>query len=324
MEFQSIVNVLVCAVFLFAISGIPKAFGNVAESRIATSKCTHDPLYFAGGEMFRCDSDHIHRYLVTMSEIYENGDFDVQEACKITNEIALDQRKECALNFAGSCLPDYISDFITNLYDALTLDCSHPTPYFNSTSNHQDKLQVVFEKLSENRENDPNFPFGFISFDKQCTTMKRQESLDKVDQCMSEMISGQSFDAIEKYLTFNDYEKLDDIKPCKTLSKVLDECFKANECFSQREMRMARDLVAALYKSVMEPLTLIANKFGSLIEFVDFVHNKVTLKWNDHKIEVPVSAVFDPNIPIAWQVLVLVDHTVSDYNADDCELNRDK
>ena len=272
MEFQYIVNILVCISFLFATSGIPTAIGNVAESRIATSKCTHDQLYSAGGEMLKCDRDHINQYLVSMYEIYENGDFDVQEACKITNEIALDQRKECALDFAGSCLPDYFSDFITNLYDALTLDCNHPTPYFNSTSNHLYELQAVFEKLSENVENDPNFPF--ISFDKQCTIMKRHESLGKVDQCISQIISGQSFYAIEDYLRFNDYRILDDIKPCQTLSKVLDECFKENECFSQREMGMARDLVATLYKTAMEPLTLITNKFGGLMEFVAFVHNQ--------------------------------------------------
>jgi len=324
MEFQSIVNILVCVIFLFAISGIPTAFGNVAESRIATSKCTHDQLYTAGGEMLKCESDHTYRYLVTMSEIYQNGDFDLQEACKITNEITLDQRKECSLNFAGSCLPDYIPSFITNLYDALRLDCNHPTPYFNSSSNHQDELQAVFGKLWEDLENDPNFPSGFVSFDKQCKGFKRLVSLDKVNQCISSIIYGQSFDATEKYLTFNDYEQLDDIKPCKTLSKVLDECFEENECFSQREMGMARDLVATIYKTVMEPLTMIANKFGSLIEFVAFVHNEVTLKWNGHIIEVPISAVFNPYIPIAWQVLVLVDHSVSDYNTDDCELNRDK
>jgi len=327
MEFQSIVKILVCIVFLFAISGIPTAFGNVAESRIATSKCTHDQLYTAGGEMLKCESDYIHRYLVTLSEIYENGDFDLQEACKITNEIALDQRKECALNFASSCLPDYIYSFITNLYDALQLDCNQPWLLFNSTSNDQDELQTVFDELYDNMENDPNV--GFLSFDKQCTPMERLESLDKVDQCMSPIIYGQSFDATRRtgrypIWSFNDYGILDDFKPCKTLSKVLDECFKENECFSQREMGMARDLVATIYKTVMEPLTLIANRFGSLIEFVGFVHDEVTMKWNDRMIEVPISAVFDPYIAIAWQVLVLVDHTVSDYNKDDCELNRNK
>jgi len=266
--------------------------------------------------MLKCESKYIQQYMVAMSEIYENGVFDLQEACKVTNEIALDQSKECAVDFAQSCFPDYISDFITKLYDVLTLDCNHPTPYFNSTLIDQNELQAVMKELIENCENDPNCPLGFFSLDKQCSTMERWESLDKINECENSIIFGQSFDEIENHFS---------ITNCKTLSKVLDECYKEDDCFSQREMEMARNLVAALYKIGMETLTLITDQwaFGSLVDFVEFLHNDVTLKWNDHTIPyLPIS--LDPSIPIVRQVLDVLDHAVSDYNSEDCELNRDQ
>ena len=84
-------------------------------------------------------------------------------------------------------------------------------------------------------------------------------------------------------------------------------------------MGMARDLVATTYKTIMEPLTLIANEFESLTDFVEFVNNNVNLKWNDHTITLPISFV--------REVLGLVeglDDAISDYNRDDCELNPDE
>ena len=106
---------------------------------------------------------------------------------------------------------------------------------------------------------------------------------------------------------------------------MLDECFKENDCFSQREMEMARNLVAAPYKIGMESLTIITDQwaFGSLVDFVEFLHNDVTWKWNDYTIPyLPIS--FDPSSPILRQVLNMLDRAVLDYNTEDCELNRDE
>jgi len=316
MEFQSIVNILVCVVFHFATSGIPKAYGNVAESRGDEWRCTHDELYTRGGDMFKCESYHNQQYLEKMSEIYEDGAFDLQEACKFTNDVAFALRRECPLKFAQECLPDYVYSFITNIYDALKLDCNHPTPYFNSTLINQNEVQAVIKELKDNCKNDPLCPFGFFIFDQQCSDAERLESFYKVTECSIWTLAfGLPSDATEKYLSFKKGEK-GDVSICKTLSYTLDACFKENECFSQREMGMARDLVATIYKTVMEPLTLIANKFGSLTDFVEFVNNDVTLKWNDHTITLPISFVREVLRLVEW-----LDVEVFYYNTYGCELN---
>jgi len=288
MEFQSIVNTLVCVVFLFATSGIPTAFGHVAGSRGDEWRCNHDQLYAAGGKMFECESFFIQQYLEVMSENYKNGTFDLQEACKIHNVIAFEERRYCPLKFAEACLPDYFSDFINNLYDTLTLDCNHPTPYFNSTLINQNELQTVIKELKENCKNDPLCPFGFFNFDKQCSDAERLESFYKVTDCSYwNLIFGPPWHANEKYLSF----KKGDDEFCKVLSYMFNACFNENESFSQREMGMGRDLVTTSYKTIMEPLSMIADEFGSLTEFVEFVNNDVTLKWNDHTITLPISFV---------------------------------
>ena len=204
MEFQSIVNTLVCVVFLFATSGIPTTFGHAAGSRGDESKCNHNQLYAAGGKMFECESFFIQQYLEAMSKNYKNGAFDLQEACKIHNVIAFEQRRSCPLKFTDACLPDYFSDFINNLYDTLTLDCNHPTPYFNSTLIDQNELQTVIKELKENCKNDPLCPFGFFNFDKQCSDAERLESFYKVTDCSFwNLAFAPVSDATEKHLSFN-------------------------------------------------------------------------------------------------------------------------
>jgi len=318
MEFPSIVNILVSVVFRFATSGIPTAFGNAAESRISIPNCNHDQLYAEGAKMFKCESDHIQQYLVVMSENYKNGAFDLQEACKIHNEIGLEQGRNCPLNFVNACLPGYYIDVINNFYDALRLDCNHPTPYFNSTLINQNELQALVSDLKDDCKNEPLCSFRFFKFDKQCPDAERLESIYKVGDCSFwTLVFGLQSDATEKHLSFKKGGK-GDPEFCKTLSYMLDVCFKENECFSQREMGMARDLVAAAYKTVMEPFAMIANEFGSLTDFMEFVNNDVTLKWNDHTITLPNSFVRE-----VLRYVEELDKYILDYNTDDCELNPD-
>ena len=89
---------------------------------------------------------------------------------------------------------------------------------------------------------------------------------------MERIIFGQSFDATERYLRLNEEGDLGDKWVCKTLGKVLDECFDENECLSQREMDMTRDIIATIYKIGMELFTMIASPFGSISDFADFVN----------------------------------------------------
>ena len=307
MEFQSIVNALVCVVFVFATSGIPTAFGHVAGSRGDEWRCNHDQLYAAGGKMFECQNFFIQQYLGVMYENYKNGSFDLQEACKIHNVIAFEQSRYCPLKFADACLPDYFSNFINNLYDALTLDCNHPTPYYL-----QNKFETAMKELKENCKNYPLCPFGFFNFDKQCSDAERLEAFYKVTDCSFwTFVFGLPSDAIM------DFKKGDD-EICKTLTYMLDVCFNENECFSQRELGMGRDLVATSYKTIMEPLSMIANEFGSLTEFVEFVNNDVALKWNDHTITLPISFVREV---LRFLMISRLDDAVVDYNTYGCELN---
>ena len=68
----------------------------------------------------------------------------------------------------------------------------------------------------------------------------------------------------------------------------------------------------------MEPLSMIANEFGSLTEFVDFVNNDVALKWNDHTITLPIFFVREVR---RFLMISRLDDAVIDYNTYGCELN---
>jgi len=330
MEPQSIVGILLCVVFLLATSGVSPAFGcgksctttsgTCIIDRLATLKCSHIQLYAAGGEAFECQRKHLEQYLRTMMNIYKNGVFDLQEACETHNEIALEQISKCSLNFAESCLPDYFSDFLNKVHDVLILDCNRSTPYFNSTMMDRKWLELrdVIHEFVENFKKDPKGFAGFINLDKQCTFERAiQMTSAKISPCMERQIFGQSFNATERYLRLNEEGELGDMSFCKRLGKGLDECFDENECFSQREMEMARDVIVTIYNIGMELFTMIANPFGSLSDFADFVHNDVTLKWNDHTI--PLPTIVDP---IVREKLDEIDHAIWDFNSDDCELNQ--
>lgn len=324
MESQSIIGLLLCIVFLLATSGVSPAFGckscvHHCRIPIATLKCSHIQLYAAVGEAFDCQTKYLEQYVAAMFKIHKNGVFDLQEACETHNEIAHGQMSRCSLNFAKSCLPDYFSDFLNKVHDVLIFDCNRSTPYFNSTMIDRKWLELmdVIHELVENFKKDPNGHLGFINLDKQCTNERAIQISANISACMEREFFGQSFNATERYLRLNEDGELDDMSVCKTLGKVLDECFDENECFSQREMVMAQDIIASIYKIGIELFTMIAKPFGSLRDFADFVDNDVTLKWNDHTIRDPITV-----DPIVREKLDEVDHAIWDFNSDDCELNQ--
>ena len=329
MNLRSIIEIVLPMVVLFIASQIAHSDG--VKGRFATPQCAHDQLAPAIGEMASCEIENWHNYveksLKNFKDQLDGGKtFDLKTECELHNELLLKEGKECPVNFAESCLPDYISQFVGELYDALHLDCNCPN--FHKWDNgqwsqmgdsnckilDQQKVNASFAILFEGCAKDKKCPEKLFTFDKKCEGNKRgEEFMSSVVPCLKENGMPMVI-AIMGY--FNGVTNLDNISPCTTVGKVLDECFKENTCFSQREMELIRNLAATGYNGGMKSLLQVDEEFGSITEYVN-AHNDLTLKWHDNTYTLP--EVVDISEPTTKKALDFADHIVQDYKSDVCK-----
>jgi len=307
MKLRSIIEIFLCITVPFATSGVFSAFSDGNDVRFATPQCNHNQLAPAVGEMTKCETKIWHDYVEKMLRNYKddaNGGkaSDPQGNCRKT--ILLVIGNECLVEFSKSCLPNYIEKFFSEIYDASKLEFNCTTSDYNLTTPTPDlpqskptKLQEAFNNLNKSCEKDKDCPQNLLAFDKQCTIEKKQQELAKAFiPCLQPLF--QLYSDIFSYIIGPSSRKvpLDRITPCETIRKVLDECFVENECFSQREMTMVRNILATVYHRGMGTLILVDNELGSLTEYV------VWAKLLDHD---------------------LFDHIVEDYKSGTCKNNQE-
>jgi len=327
MNLRSIIEIVLPMVVLFIASQIAQSDG--VKGRFATPQCTHDQLAPAIGEMASCDTKNWNNYVEKMLKNYKDqadGEktFDLRTACEITNEVAVKEGKECPVNFAESCLPDYISQFVGEMYDASHMNCDCPD--FGSSMGDSNcmifdpqKVYPALTKLQEGCEKDQKCPEKLFTFDKKCEGDKRGEVfMSSVYPCVMKSFQPM-MNAMQGY--FNGGTNLDNVSPCKTVGEVLDKCFQENECFSQREMELIRNLAATGYNGVMKSLLHVDDEFGSITEYVN-AHNDLTLKWHDYEVTLP--NMIDVSDPDTKKALDFADHIVQDYKSDVCKGNQEK
>ena len=322
MNFQSIVEVFLPVAVLLIAAQVAKINGN--KERFGTAQCNQNQLATAIATVSFCETENWLKYVQNMLKNYKDETssgktFNLKTACEITNAIAITEGKECPVNFAKSCLPNYVAPALEAMYDGLILNCSCSLSDGSCMVYDQNIMQTEaseVQKLTESCHKDPNCPAELVKFDKECTEIQREEAMGKLLPCFMGPFSQYS-EAIENY--FKNGGSLGNISPCKTMKNVLDQCFVETSCFSQQEMDVIRNLVATLYHKAMRSLTLVTDEFGNLTEFVDS-HNGLTLQWYDFNFTLPT--IVDVSEPFTNKVLDLADYIIEDYNANYCLTNQ--
>ena len=128
MNFWSIVEVFLPVAVLLIATQIAKINGRNSE-RFGTAQCNHNQLATAIATGSTCVIENSLKYVQNMLKNYKdetNGGktFNLKTACEITNAIAITEGKECPVNFAKSCLPNYVAPALEAMYDRLILNCS--------------------------------------------------------------------------------------------------------------------------------------------------------------------------------------------------------
>jgi len=320
MNFRSIVEVFLPVAVLLIATQIAKINGRNSE-RFGTAQCNHNQLATAVATGSTCETENWLKYVQNMLKNYKdetNGGktFNLKTSCEITNAIAITEGKECPVNFAKSCLPNYVAPALEAMYDGLILNCSCSLKDGSCTIAKMQTVALEVEKLNETCKNDPNCPAELFKFDKECTETQREEAVEILLPCFKGPFLQYS-QAIEDY--FNNVGGLGNVSPCKTIKNVLDQCFVETSCFSQQEMNLIRNLVAMLYHKAMRSLTLVADEFGNLTEFVAS-HNDLTLQWYDFNFTLPF--IVNVSEPSTKKELDLADYIIKDYNANYCLNNQ--
>jgi len=346
MNFRSIIEIALPIVVLLIASQLAQSDG--AKGRLATPQCSHDQLAPAVGEMSVCETGNWCNYVEKMLKNYKDQadggkTFNLRTACEIHNQVALKEGKECPVNFTESCLPDYFSTPVGEMYDALYFNCDCPNlnlfsndmpdnPLLNPTTLSvlttqtgdskcmlidPKKILSAVGKLNETCNKDPKCPNELFTFDKPCNDTQRGEAMmSSVYPCLMGQLMPMN-NSIANY--FNNGGNLDNVSPCQTLHKVLDECFQENNCFSQQEMDMVRNMAAMGYNRGMRSLLLVDEKFGSITDYVN-AHNDLTIKWHDYNFTLP--SMINISDPTTKKALDFADHIVQDYNSDVCKENQ--
>jgi len=297
---RSIIEIFICVTVPFATSGVLSAYADGNDVRFATPQCNHNQLAPAVGEMAKCETKLWENYVKKMLRNYKddaNGGkaSDLQKQCTHSSILVV-LGNECLVEFAKTCLPNYIETFFSEIHNASKLDCDCPPPDY-SCMPKRNRLQEAFQNLTKSCQEDKDCPQNLLVFDKQCTIEEKQQELAKAFiPCLQPVF--QLYSDIINYIISPNSRKvpLDRIKPCETVRKVLDECFVENECFSQREMTMIRNILATAYHRGMGTLILVDNELGSLTEYVAWA------KLLDHD---------------------LFDHIIEDYKSGACKQNQE-
>ena len=115
-------------------------------------------------------------------------------------------------------------------------------------------------------------------------------------------------------------DNLNGISLCATIRTTLEKCFDQNSCFSTREMKLFRNLMATAYQRGMEIVVQIEQEFGSLKGFLSSIEN-TTLKW--HKILFPVKTGIDMSDPTTNRAFELANHIIDDFENSSCKKTRE-
>jgi len=325
MNFRSVVEVFLPVAVLLIAAQVAKINGN--KERFGTAKCNHNQLATAIATVSTCETENWLKYVQNMLKNYKDETnsgktFNLKTACEITNAIAITEGKECPVNFANACLPNYVAPALEAMYDGLILNCSCTLDMMKDgscTIVDENLLQtetLEVQKLNETCQKDQSCPGELFEFDKECTENQREEAIGQLQPCFMGPFSQYS-QAIDYY--FNNGGSLGNVSPCKTMKNVLDQCFVETSCFSQQEMNVIRNLVAMLYHKAMRSLTLVTDEFGNVTNFVDS-NNDLTLQWYDFNLTLPT--IVDVSDPTIKKVLDLADHIIEDYNAEYCINNQ--
>ena len=303
---------------------------NAKHARIATSKCSHRKLSNKMIKMSKCTDRHVNQYSEELFGGYkdnldENGKVvDLTMGCRIHNK-HFEKTKECYLDLVDTCLPRWVSPWFSKVLDATELNCDCPLtesdPCFlinvqglmGAAKDLTDHAESVKLDLGE-------YLLSYIVFDQPCdfsfrlnTTLAQMQpcvisEYEALGQPIYEYIAGRSMD-------------LSGVSPCTAMRNILDQCFGENQCVSGQEMRLVRNVVATIYKRVMETLVQIEDEFGSLANFVTS-HVNSTFKWHQHEIHFNNLAQINMSDVYVQRAFEVASHVIADYKNEGCRNKR--
>ena len=203
---------------------------------LSTQKCSHNQLRTQLRGHINCmmathllsDSDYGYDDLETL-----------QLQCML-----IDRMTECFVLNLGTCLDAQLTgdlSMVPNIYlkqqlhadaDATGLYCDDTNYDYATQDDGPDFMNTIIRFISE------------FSLDKQCMTSELIQAIqDQTVPCFTEKLT-----TIIASSEGTSSQKLD---LCKSISDTLESCLIANDCISQREMDLIKDLAATAYKFVM-------------------------------------------------------------------------
>jgi len=269
----------------------------LSVSGFATDICNHDELVEKSRDGFECGKKFDAKVFGNARNNSGNVRF-----CQIVKESIEDgcYKKtigQCANNdVVGEEAITMLTWFFMNNYTRCDKDLKQ--------KEIEEKAQIILAKYS----GDYSKLYNLIKYDKpDCSIEERRKAFRTLMPC--------SIPQILKALSELKYgdNGLESLPACNIINNVLENCFKENQCFSQREMDYGRDLIAGYYINNLNSLRENPGYPQAVKNFLRRFDSKKVLESLTLVTERLTTLIVD-NLPII----------ISDFEADTCQQNMEK
>ena len=221
---------------------------NQVVDGLATKNCKHSILADQIKQLLKCSNNNADKAVDELINIAKKGIKDPSNN-KILNDVCLlaqkTARKEitCANLLAATCLEPKVARLVSDSGSIFKGGCDrYYSPLnFKNLQTWGRKVESTIGRYPANLK----YLSSMITFDKRCSLRERGNAFYNGPMaCIS-----------QKATTTGSYPT------CAQFLEMLSSCSSGNDCFSQQEMDLVRDVVFSLYRMGMEHVVKIYKKF---------------------------------------------------------------
>jgi hypothetical protein len=317
---------LLAAVFvLFVIFKLVNGF--------ATTKCDHAELKGQSKKLSACMETTLDKY-IDLLKIYNKVNKIFQQDTKVVDSVKAcnvhkslwKELKKCYNGFTTTCLDAKMTDLGNEFHSMFEVNCDaqNITKSLNETriNNFDKKIKEIV-----GAGNEEEYFKSLVTMDKSCDIEREVKAIgnEKKYYCFVGILKDFILQDIKKDASLGKYFDKNDVStipnyvsPCKMASSLLFSCFNENDCFSQQEMDLVRELVSWFYKWVMKTSITLTDSYGG-VRKGNLKLRETKLKWNKQEWLLSKTLYEDLDLVLETKIITAVEFAIKDFKSDECK-----
>ena len=232
---------------------------NQVVDGLATKNCKHSVLADQIKQLLKCSSNNADKAVDELINIAKQGIQDpsnnkiLGDLCSLAQKTAREEIT-CANLLAATCLEPKVARLVSDAGSIFKGGCDryHSPLNYNNLRTWGKKVESTLGRYPANLK----YLSSMITFDKRCSLRERGNAFYNGPMaCIS-----------QKAITMRPHAPTSYYPTCAQFLEMLSSCSSGNDCFSQQEMDLVRDVVFSLYRVGMEHVVKVYHKFKHVPE----------------------------------------------------------